>query len=97
MTYCVGIRTQQVLVMASDSRTNSGIDQVEICRKMHNFVMPGERMFTILSSGSLSLNIELFLGIVGAEVETKVLELFFGIERITERYILLLMLHHQRV
>jgi len=55
MTYCVGIRTQQGLVMASDSRTNSGIDQVEICRKMHNFVMPGERMFTILSSGSLSL------------------------------------------
>jgi len=49
------------------------------------------------ASGSLSLNIELFLGIVGAEVETKVLELFFGIERITERYVLLLMLHHQRV
>jgi|LauGreDrversion4_2_1035121.scaffolds.fasta_scaffold280141_1 hypothetical protein len=49
------------------------------------------------ASGSLSLNIELFLGIVGAEVETKVLELFFGIERITERYILLLMLHHQRI
>lgn len=55
MTYCVGIRTHQGLVLASDSRTNSGIDQVEICRKMHNFVMPGERMFTILSSGSLSL------------------------------------------
>jgi putative proteasome-type protease len=55
MTYCVGIRTQQGLVMASDSRTNSGIDQVEVCRKMHNFVLPGERMFTILSSGSLSL------------------------------------------
>ncbi|RLS76980.1 MAG: peptidase [Planctomycetota bacterium] len=55
MTYCVGIRTQQGLVMASDSRTNSGIDQVDVCRKMHNFVAPGERMFTILSSGSLSL------------------------------------------
>ena len=55
MTYCLGIRTQQGLVMASDSRTNSGIDQVEVCRKMHNFVVPGERMFTILSSGSLSL------------------------------------------
>lgn len=55
MTYCLGIRTHQGLVMASDSRTNSGIDQVEVCRKMHNFVVPGERMFTILSSGSLSL------------------------------------------
>jgi len=55
MTYCVGIRTHQGLVMASDSRTNSGIDQVDVCRKMHNFVVHGERMFTILSSGSLSL------------------------------------------
>ena len=55
MTYCLGIRTHQGLVMASDSRTNSGIDQVEVCRKMHNFVVPGERMFSILSSGSLSL------------------------------------------
>jgi putative proteasome-type protease len=55
MTYCVGIRTHEGLVLASDSRTNSGIDQVDICRKMHNFVIPGERMFTILSSGSLSL------------------------------------------
>ena len=55
MTYCVGIRTHEGLVLASDSRTNSGIDQVEVCRKMHNFVIPGERMFTILSSGSLSL------------------------------------------
>ena len=55
MTYCVGIRTHEGLVLASDSRTNSGIDQVEVCRKMHTFVTHGERLFTILSSGSLSL------------------------------------------
>ena len=55
MTYCVGIRTHEGLVLASDSRTNSGIDQVCVCRKMHNFAVPGERMFTILSSGSLSV------------------------------------------
>jgi putative proteasome-type protease len=55
MTYCLGIRTKHGLVMASDSRTNAGIDQVDICCKMHNFVVPGERMFTLLSSGSLSL------------------------------------------
>ncbi|MEI6241391.1 MAG: peptidase, partial [Planctomycetia bacterium] len=30
MTYCVGIRTHEGLVMASDSRTNSGIDQVDV-------------------------------------------------------------------
>lgn len=55
MTYCVGIRTYQGLVMASDSRSNAGMDQVNTCRKMHLFVREGERVFVILSSGSLSV------------------------------------------
>ncbi len=54
MTYCVGITTHQGLVMASDSRSNAGYDQVNICRKMHTFVTPDERVFVLLSSGSLS-------------------------------------------
>jgi putative proteasome-type protease len=41
--------------MASDSRSNAGFDQVNVCRKMHTFVHPGERAFIILCSGSLSL------------------------------------------
>jgi putative proteasome-type protease len=40
--------------MASDSRTNAGYDQVNICRKMHTFVQRGERVFILLASGSLS-------------------------------------------
>ena len=55
MTYCLGLRTKFGLVMASDSRSNAGIDQVNICCKMHNFVVPGERVFVLLSSGNLSL------------------------------------------
>jgi putative proteasome-type protease len=55
MTYCLGIRTRQGLVMASDSRSNAGYDQVNVCRKMHTFVRPGERVFVILTSGALSL------------------------------------------
>ena len=54
MTYCVGIWTRHGLVMASDSRTNAGHDQVNIARKMHIFSQPGERVFVLLSSGSLS-------------------------------------------
>ena len=54
MTYCVGITTSEGLVMASDSRSNAGYDQVNICRKMHTFITPGERVFVLLSSGSLS-------------------------------------------
>lgn len=56
MTYCLGIMTQEGLVLASDSRTNAGFDQVNICRKMHLFVQPGERMFAILTSGGLSIS-----------------------------------------
>ena len=54
MTYCLGIATRFGLVMASDSRTNAGYDQVNICQKMHTFVQPGERVFVLLTSGSLS-------------------------------------------
>lgn len=55
MTYCLGIRTHQGLILASDSRTNAGYDQVNVCRKMHSFVQAGERVFVVLTSGSLSL------------------------------------------
>ena len=54
MTYCLGIVTRHGLVMASDSRTNAGYDQVNIVKKMHTFVHPGERVFVLLASGSLS-------------------------------------------
>ncbi|MBV8549929.1 MAG: peptidase [Acidobacteriaceae bacterium] len=56
MTYCLGIVTEGGLVMASDSRSNAGFDQINICRKMHLFVQPGNRVFVILSSGSLSIS-----------------------------------------
>ena len=54
MTYCLGIRTRAGLVLASDSRTNAGYDQVNVCQKMYTFVTPGERAFVLLASGSLS-------------------------------------------
>jgi len=55
MTYALGIVTRQGLVMASDSRTNAGFDQVNVCRKMHLFVTAGERVLVVLTSGALSL------------------------------------------
>lgn len=54
MTYCLGIVTKNGMVLASDSRTNAGYDQVNTCRKMHTFIHPGERVFVVLTSGSLS-------------------------------------------
>src|SRR5438874_6348003 len=55
MTYCLGIVTKYGLIMASDSRSNAGYDQVNTVRKMHTFTQPGERAFIVLTSGSLSL------------------------------------------
>lgn len=56
MSYCLGINTAEGLVLASDSRTSSGADQVNTCQKMHQFVMPGERVLIILTTGSLSVS-----------------------------------------
>jgi putative proteasome-type protease len=54
MTYCLGIKTRDGLVMASDSRSNANYDQVNVCRKMHTFERPGDRALVLLMSGSLS-------------------------------------------
>jgi putative proteasome-type protease len=60
MTYCLSIMTHEGLVMASDSRTNAGFDDLNIARKMHTFIQPGERVFVVLASGSLSLTQSVF-------------------------------------
>ena len=54
MTYCVAINTDQGLVFCSDSRTNGGLDNISVYSKMHTFVWPGERTFTLLSACNLA-------------------------------------------
>ena len=54
MTYCLGIIMREGLVMASDSRSNASLDDVNVCQKMHTIVDPGERVFILLTSGNLS-------------------------------------------
>ena len=55
MTYCVGILLEQGLVLASDTRTNAGVDQVATAPKMHVFEIPGERMIVLLTAGNLAI------------------------------------------
>lgn len=55
MTYCVGILLDEGVVLASDSRTNAGIDRVSTFRKMFTFEKPGDRFFALLAAGNLSL------------------------------------------
>ncbi len=53
MTYCVAIKVDSGLVMASDSRTNAGIDNIATFRKMSIFSAQ-DRMIVLLSAGNLA-------------------------------------------
>ena len=54
MTYCLGIVLPAGLVLASDSRSNAGVDQVTRVRKFELFAQPGSRVIVILSAGNLA-------------------------------------------
>lgn len=54
MTYCVGILLDKGLVMMSDTRTNSGVDNISVFRKMHCWSVPGERIIAIMTAGNLA-------------------------------------------
>ena len=56
MTYCVAIKLKAGLVFLSDSRTNSGLDQISTFRKMIVYEKPGDRFMTLLSAGNLSIS-----------------------------------------
>jgi putative proteasome-type protease len=55
MTYCVGLRLDAGLVLLSDTRTNAGIDNVAVYRKMFTFETPGERAIVLMTAGNLSV------------------------------------------
>lgn len=54
MTYCVAMRLAEGLVMASDSRTNAGVDHIATFCKMAVFEHPGQAVITLLSAGNLA-------------------------------------------
>ena len=55
MTYCLGLLLKQGLVLASDTRTNAGVDNVSTFSKMHVVEVPGERVIVLLSAGNLAV------------------------------------------
>ena len=54
MTYCIGVRLDEGLVFASDSRTHAGVDNFSRFCKMTVFERPGDRVIVLLSSGNLA-------------------------------------------
>tara|TARA_Y100000992_G_scaffold183949_1_gene124272 strand:- start:533 stop:1255 length:723 start_codon:yes stop_codon:yes gene_type:complete len=62
MTYCVGIKTNQGVVLASDSRTNAGLDNVNIYSKMLTYDV-GDRTIIVVTSGNLATSQAVFKSI----------------------------------
>ena len=54
MTYCVGMILDKGLVMMSDSRTNSGVDNISVFSKMFHWQVPGERIISVMTAGNLA-------------------------------------------
>ncbi len=54
MTYCIGVLLNEGIVLASDSRTNAGVDNIAKFCKMTVFERAGDRVLVLLSSGNLA-------------------------------------------
>lgn len=54
MTYCVGMRLDKGLVFMSDTRTNSGVDNISTFKKMFTWEKPGDRYITVMTAGNLA-------------------------------------------
>ncbi|MCG8440518.1 MAG: proteasome-type protease [Caulobacterales bacterium] len=55
MTYCVGLRLNEGLVLLSDTRTNAGVDDISTYRKMFTWANPGERAVAMMTAGNLAI------------------------------------------
>ncbi len=55
MTYCVGLLVREGLVMIADTRTNAGVDNVAVFRKLQVFESPGERVMALATAGNLAV------------------------------------------
>lgn len=54
MTYCCGMILDRGLVLMSDTRTNSGVDNISVYRKMFHWSLPGERLVALMTAGNLA-------------------------------------------
>lgn len=54
MTYCIGMAIDKGLVLMSDTRTNSGVDNISVFPKMFSWNVPGNRIITVMTAGNLA-------------------------------------------
>ena len=58
MTYCVGVKVNEGLLFASDSRTNAGVDSVATFHKLFVFHQAGQRLIVVMTAGNLAVTQE---------------------------------------
>lgn len=66
MTYCLGIRLDAGLVLASDGRSNAGVDQITRVSKLSLMTVPGDRVIAIQSAGNLATTQAVVTGLTEA-------------------------------
>ena len=54
MTYCVGLSLDRGLVFMSDTRTNAGVDNISVFRKMFTWQKRAERAIVMMTAGNLA-------------------------------------------
>lgn len=54
MTYCVGMLMKDGFVLAADTRTNAGLDNIATFKKLYSWAQPGKRVFALATSGNLA-------------------------------------------
>ena len=54
MTYGIGMKTDKGLLFMSDTRTNAGVDNISVFKKMFTWAIDGQSVTTILAAGNLA-------------------------------------------
>ena len=75
MTYCVGLKLQEGLVFACDSRTHAGVDNYAKFCKMTVFERADDRVIVMLSSGSLA-GTQAVISVLRERIESATANLF---------------------
>ena len=55
MTYCIGIKLNQGLVLLADTRTNAGVDNISKVKKLFTWHLPGDRVIAMMTAGNLAI------------------------------------------
>lgn len=70
MTYCVGLLLDDGLVMAADTRTNAGVDNVGKFKKLYSWEKPGQAVFVLLTAGNLAIT-QAVVSMISEETQAK--------------------------